>query len=45
MPEPKLRFRFREPTIDTNLPFTDGTVKVEGFQFECVSGGEADAWD
>ena len=30
MPDPKLRFRFREPTVDTNLPISDGTVKVEG---------------
>jgi 4,5-dihydroxyphthalate decarboxylase len=45
MANPKLRFRFREPTIDTNLPFTDGTVKVEGFDFETVTEGGADAWD
>lgn len=44
MANPKLRFRFFEPTVDTNLPFTDGTVKIEGFDLECVSG-EADAWD
>jgi len=46
MAEPKLRFRFREPTIDTNLPITDGTVKVEGFALEIINGaGEAEAWD
>ena len=39
-----LRFRFFEPSIDTNLPLTDGTVRIEGFDLECVSG-EADAWD
>jgi 4,5-dihydroxyphthalate decarboxylase len=46
MAEPKLRFYFREPTVDTNLPITDGTVKVEGFEFEVVAREEdADAWD
>lgn len=46
MTEPKLRFRFREPTIDTNRPITDGTVKIEGFELEILEGeGEADAWD
>lgn len=44
MSNPKLRFRFFEPEVDTNLPFTDGTVKIEGFDLERVSG-EADAWD
>jgi 4,5-dihydroxyphthalate decarboxylase len=44
MANPRLRFRFFEPTIDTNLPLTDGTVAIEGFDLECVSG-EADAWD
>jgi len=44
MANPKLRFRFFEPDIDTNLPFTDGTVTIEGFDLERVSG-EADAWD
>jgi 4,5-dihydroxyphthalate decarboxylase len=42
---PKLRFRFFEPGVDTNLPFTDGTVKVEGFELECLTEGDADAWD
>ena len=46
MAEPKLRFRFREPEVDTNLPIVDGTVKVEGFEFELAQGpGEFDAWD
>ena len=46
MANPKLKFYFREPTIDTNLPITDGTVKIEGFEWEFV-GNEAgaDAWD
>jgi 4,5-dihydroxyphthalate decarboxylase len=44
MANPKLRFRFFEPDIDTNLPLTDGTVKIDGFDLERVSG-EADAWD
>jgi 4,5-dihydroxyphthalate decarboxylase len=44
MANPKLRFRFFEPDVDTNLPFTDGTVKIDGFDLERVSG-EADAWD
>jgi 4,5-dihydroxyphthalate decarboxylase len=46
MPHPKLRFYFREPTVDTNRPITDGTVKVEGFDFEVVNReDDADAWD
>ena len=40
MPDPKLRFRFREPTVDTNLPISDGTVKVEGFDLEVMQVGE-----
>ncbi len=40
MPDPKLRFRFREPTVDTNLPISDGTVKVEGFDLEVMDVGE-----
>jgi 4,5-dihydroxyphthalate decarboxylase len=44
MANPKLRFRFFEPEGDTNLPFTDGTVKIDGFDLERVSG-PADAWD
>lgn len=46
MADPKLRFYFREPTVDTNMPLTDGTVKVDGFQFEVVKAeDDADAWD
>jgi 4,5-dihydroxyphthalate decarboxylase len=46
MPQPKLHLYFREPTVDTNMPITDGTVKVEGFDFEIVNReDEADAWD
>jgi 4,5-dihydroxyphthalate decarboxylase len=46
MPNPKLRFYFREPTIDTNIPITDGTIKIDGFDFEFVgSEDQADAWD
>ena len=44
MANPKLRFRFREPTVDTNLPISDGTVKIEGFDLE-LTEGEADARD
>ena len=42
MANPKIRFRFREPTVDTNLPLTDGTVKIEGFDLEVVESSEAD---
>jgi 4,5-dihydroxyphthalate decarboxylase len=46
MANPKLKFYFREPTIDTNMPITDGTVKIEGFDWEFVPNeGAADAWD
>ena len=46
MANPKLRFYFREPTIDTNMPITDGTIKIEGFEWEFVPGeDDADAWD
>jgi len=46
MPNPKLRFYFREPTIDTNMPISDGTVKVDGFELEFVDHEDkADAWD
>lgn len=43
----KLRFRFREPTVDTNLPLTEGTVKIEGFELEVLTDprAEADVWD
>ncbi len=46
MANPKLKFYFREPTIDTNIPITDGTVKIEGFDWEFVLDEDsADAWD
>jgi 4,5-dihydroxyphthalate decarboxylase len=46
MSNPKLRFYFREPTIDTNIPITDGTVKIEGFDWEFVDNeNDADGWD
>ena len=46
MANSKLRFYFREPTIDTNIPITDGTVKIDGFDWEFVpKEEEADAWD
>ena len=46
MANPKLRFYFREPTIDTNIPITDGTIKIEGFEWEFVpKEDDADAWD
>jgi len=46
MANPRLKFYFREPTIDTNIPITDGTVKIEGFDWEFVPDEDAaDAWD
>ena len=46
MANPKLRFYFREPTIDLNIPITDGTVKIDGFDWEFVpTEEECDAWD
>ncbi|NIO09641.1 MAG: hypothetical protein GTO40_17210 [Deltaproteobacteria bacterium] len=45
MANPKLRFRCREAATDINMPITDGTVRVEGFDLEMVSQGETDAWD
>ena len=46
MANAKLRFYFREPTIDTNIPITDGTVKIDGFDWEFVPNEEeCDAWD
>ena len=46
MANPKLKFYFREPTIDTNMPITDGTVKIEGFDWQFFANEEAaDAWD
>jgi 4,5-dihydroxyphthalate decarboxylase len=46
MPNPKVRLYFREPTVDTNMPITDGTVKVDGFECEIVKReDDADASD
>jgi 4,5-dihydroxyphthalate decarboxylase len=48
MANPIMRMGFREPTIDTNRPLLDGTVKVEGFDLEVSDyrGSEyIDAWD
>ena len=48
MANPKFRLGFREPDIDTNRPFTDGTVTIDGFDLECspFRGPEhIDAWD
>jgi 4,5-dihydroxyphthalate decarboxylase len=48
MANPKFRLGFREPDIDTNRPFTDGTVTIDGFDLECSNfrGPEhIDAWD
>jgi 4,5-dihydroxyphthalate decarboxylase len=46
MANAKLRFYFREPKIDTNIPITDGTVKIDGFDWEFVDNeNDADAWD
>src|SRR5438132_11297768 len=48
MSEPKLRLGFREPEIDTNRPFVEGTVQVEGFELEITSyrgPDSVDAWD
>ena len=46
MPEPKLRFSFSEPDIDTQRPVVDGTVKIEGFELEVVpKGAPAPDWD
>lgn len=39
---------FREPDVDTNMPFVDGTVQVEGFDLEIVDfrgPDSVDAWD
>ena len=43
---PTLRLHFREPTIDTNRPITDGSVPIEGFTLQLVAReAEANAWD
>ena len=38
MPEPKIRFRYHEPDIDTNRPLVDGQVKIEGFANHAAKG-------
>lgn len=48
MTKPKLRLGFREPEIDTNRPFVEGQIQVEGFELEVSNfkGPESvDAWD
>ena len=48
MANPKLRLGFREPEVDTNRPFVDGTVTVDGFDLEISDfhGPDTiDAWD
>src|SRR5436853_3269612 len=47
MPEPKIRFRYHEPDIDTNRPLVDGQVKIEGFELEVLpwDAEDFDAWD
>ena len=48
MAEPKLVLAFREPNIDTQRPFIEGQVKVEGFELETknfTNPAECDAWD
>ncbi|HEY3115246.1 MAG TPA: ABC transporter substrate-binding protein [Chloroflexota bacterium] len=47
MANTKLRFRFREPTVDTNQPLSDGTVKIEGYDLEVLTDPRADCdvWD
>jgi 4,5-dihydroxyphthalate decarboxylase len=46
--KPKLVLAFREPDIDTQRPFVEGLVEVEGFELETrnFAGAEScDAWD
>ena len=48
MAEPKLVLAFREPDIDTQRPFLEGKITVEGFELETrkFSGPDScDAWD
>ena len=48
MTKPKLVLAFREPDIDTQRPFGEGLVEVEGFELETrdFTGAEnCDAWD
>jgi 4,5-dihydroxyphthalate decarboxylase len=43
-----MRLGLREPDVDTNMPFVDGSVKVEGFELEVSKfrGTDSiDAWD
>lgn len=48
MADPKLVLAFREPDIDTQRPFIEGQVKVEGFRLETqkfTGPDSCDAWD
>src|SRR5215211_7866000 len=48
MSDPTLVLAFREPDIDTQRPFVEGQVQVEGFTLETrkfTSPEECDAWD
>src|SRR3954469_21499149 len=48
MADPKLILAFREPDIDTQRPFVDGQVQVEGFELETrkfTGPDDCDAWD
>jgi len=47
MPEPKMRFRYHEPDIDTNRPLVEGRVKIEGFELEVLpwDAEDYDVWD
>lgn len=48
MADPKLVLAFREPDIDTQRPFVEGQVQIEGFELETrkFTGPDAcDAWD
>src|SRR2546423_14668790 len=47
MPDPRIRFHYHEPDIDTQRPIVDGSVKIEGFELEIVPDDAThfDAWD
>jgi 4,5-dihydroxyphthalate decarboxylase len=47
MPNPKIRFHYHEPDIDTQRPIVEGQVKIEGFDLEIVApeAHDFDAWD
>ena len=46
MSNPVMRYRFHEPTIDTNRPISAGTIPIEGFDLVLVGlGDEADVWE